>query len=41
MRIDVDEMIGTLRQQISNFDESLKVEEVGTVVEVGDGIARI
>jgi len=41
MRIDVDEMIGTLRQQISNFDEALKVEEVGTVVEVGDGIARI
>lgn len=41
MRIDVDEMIGTLRQQISKFDESLKVEEVGTVVEVGDGIARI
>ena len=41
MRIDVDEMIGTLRQQIANFDESLKVEEVGTVVEVGDGIARI
>ena len=34
-------MIGTLRQQISKFDESLKVEEVGTVVEVGDGIARI
>ncbi len=41
MRIDVDEMIGTLRQQISNYGESLKVEEVGTIVEVGDGIARI
>jgi len=31
MRSDVDEMIGTRNQQISNFDESLKVEEVGTV----------
>jgi F-type H+/Na+-transporting ATPase subunit alpha len=41
MRIDVDEMIGTLRKQISNYDAALAVEEVGTVVEVGDGIARI
>ena len=41
MRIDVDEMIGTLRRQISDFDAALAVEEVGTIVEVGDGIARI
>jgi F-type H+-transporting ATPase subunit alpha len=41
MRIDVDEMIGTLRSQISSFDAALAVEEVGTIVEVGDGIARI
>ena len=41
MRIDVDEMIGTLQKQISNFDAALAVEEVGTIVEVGDGIARI
>ncbi|HYG73526.1 MAG TPA: F0F1 ATP synthase subunit alpha [Planctomycetota bacterium] len=41
MRIDVDEMIGTLRQQISNYDAVLAVEEVGSIVEVGDGIARI
>jgi F-type H+-transporting ATPase subunit alpha len=41
MRIDVDEMIGTLRKQISNYDAALAVEEVGTIVEVGDGIARI
>src|SRR5438552_3371151 len=41
MRIDVDEMVGTLRTQISNYDAALAVEEVGTIVEVGDGIARI
>jgi len=41
MRIDVDEMVGTLRQQISQYDTALAVEEVGTIVEVGDGIARI
>src|SRR5436190_2019506 len=41
MRIDVDEMIGTLRSQIANYDAALAVEEVGTIVEVGDGIARI
>src|SRR5258708_6156683 len=41
MRIDVDEMVSTLKQQIANFDAALAVEEVGTVVEVGDGIARI
>src|ERR1035437_620075 len=41
MRIDVDEMISTLRHQISDLDSVLAVEEVGTIVEVGDGIARI
>jgi F-type H+-transporting ATPase subunit alpha len=41
MRIDVDEMVSTLKQQIAHFDAALAVEEVGTVVEVGDGIARI
>ena len=41
MRIDVDEMIGTLRKQITEYDAALAVEEVGTIVEVGDGIARI
>ena len=41
MRIDVDEMIGVLQKQITNYDAALAVEEVGTIVEVGDGIARI
>src|SRR5471030_14151 len=41
MRIQVDEMIGILRHQIKDYDGALAVEEVGTIVEVGDGIARI
>ena len=41
MRIQVDEMIGILRRQISEYDTALAVEEVGSIVEVGDGIARI
>src|SRR5688500_6401680 len=30
-----------IRQQVEGIDLSLQVENVGTVVEVGDGIARI
>jgi F-type H+-transporting ATPase subunit alpha len=41
MRIKVDEMVDILREQIKNFDAALQVDEVGTVIEVGDGIARI
>ena len=41
MRIQVDEMIGILRRQITEYDAALAVEEVGTIVEVGDGIARV
>jgi len=41
MRIKADEMIGVLRRQIQDYDAKLAVEEVGTIVEVGDGIARI
>ena len=41
MRIKADEMIGVLRRQIQDYDARLAVEEVGTIVEVGDGIARV
>ncbi len=41
MRIQVDEMVDILRRQIKEYDAALAVEEVGTIVEVGDGIARI
>ena len=41
MRIQVDEMVDILRKQIKNYDSALALEEVGTIVEIGDGIARI
>ncbi len=36
-----DLVIESLKQQIKDFKTGLKVEKTGTVVEVGDGIARI
>ena len=35
------EVSAILRQQLSGFDDSTRLEEVGTVLQVGDGIARI
>jgi F-type H+-transporting ATPase subunit alpha len=34
-------IVETLKKQIENFSETLAVEEVGHVLEVGDGIAKI
>ncbi|HEY0272249.1 MAG TPA: F0F1 ATP synthase subunit alpha, partial [Chitinophaga sp.] len=39
--IKPDEISAILRQQLSNFNASAELEEVGTVLQVGDGIARI
>jgi len=36
-----DLIIESLKQQIKDFKTGLKIEKTGTVVEVGDGIARI
>ena len=36
-----DEVSAILRQQLSNFKSAAELEEVGTVLQVGDGIARI
>jgi len=36
-----DEISAILKQQIERFDADVKVESVGTVIMVGDGIARI
>jgi F-type H+/Na+-transporting ATPase subunit alpha len=36
-----DEVSAILRQQLSGFKSEAELEEVGTVLEVGDGIARI
>ena len=39
--IKPDEISAILRQQLSNFNSGAELEEVGTVLEVGDGIARV
>jgi F-type H+/Na+-transporting ATPase subunit alpha len=39
--IKPDEISAILRQQLSNFDAGDSLSEVGTVLQVGDGIARI
>ncbi|HEV2423370.1 MAG TPA: F0F1 ATP synthase subunit alpha [Terriglobia bacterium] len=40
-QIRADEITKIIREQIENFDRSVTVDEVGTVVSVGDGVARI
>ncbi|MDE1192543.1 MAG: F0F1 ATP synthase subunit alpha [Arachidicoccus sp.] len=39
--INPDEISAILRQQLSNFNGTAELEEVGTVLQVGDGIARV
>ena len=39
--IKADEIAKFLREQIQNYKQTLEVEEVGSVISVGDGIARI
>jgi F-type H+-transporting ATPase subunit alpha len=39
--IKPDEISAILRQQLSNSNVSAELEEVGTVLQVGDGIARV
>ena len=41
VNIKPDEISAILRQQLSNFNAAADLEEVGTVLQVGDGIARI
>ncbi len=39
--IKSDEISAILRQQLSNFNAAADLEEVGSVLQVGDGIARV
>src|SRR5262245_8582337 len=39
--IKADEISKILREQIENYEQTVAVEEVGAVISVGDGIARI
>jgi F-type H+-transporting ATPase subunit alpha len=40
-QIKADEITQLLREQIENYDSKVRVDEVGTVVSLGDGIARL
>ena len=39
--IKADEITKLLREQIKNYEQTVAVEEIGSVISVGDGIARI
>ena len=36
-----DEISNIIRQQIEQYDQDVKISNVGTVLQVGDGIARV
>ena len=40
-QIKADEITQLIREQIENYENKITVDEVGTVISVGDGIARI
>src|SRR3989449_10073848 len=39
--IKADEISKILREQIENYEQTVSVDEVGAVISVGDGIARV
>ena len=41
MRFNPEEITSVIRQELEQFEASVNVADVGTVLEVGDGIARI
>src|SRR5437868_7751819 len=41
MQIKADEITQLIRQQIENYETKIAVDEVGTVITLGDGIARV
>lgn len=41
MNIKPDEISGILKERIKHFDQRLQSNDIGTVIQVGDGIARV
>src|SRR6266550_1498771 len=41
MRLDADEIVRVLQQEISQYGQQVESREVGEALEVGDGIARV
>src|ERR1700710_2447069 len=40
-KIQANEITELLRQQIENYEQKIQVDEVGTIISLGDGIARV
>src|SRR2546421_6447164 len=40
-QIKADEITQSIRQQIENYETKIAVDEVGTIISLGDGIARV
>src|SRR5271170_3889704 len=40
-QINADEITQLLKEQIANYDAKIRVDEVGTIISLGDGIARL
>ncbi|HIA19152.1 MAG TPA: F0F1 ATP synthase subunit alpha [Planctomycetaceae bacterium] len=41
MKFNADEIASVIQQEIEQFESQIDVQEMGTVLEVGDGIARV
>ena len=41
MKMNPEEITAIIKEQIKNYQVELNVDDIGTVIEVGDGIARI
>jgi F-type H+-transporting ATPase subunit alpha len=41
INIRPDEISSIIRDQIEQYDQDVKVDNIGTVLQVGDGIARV
>ncbi len=40
-QINADEITQLLKEQIQNYDAEISVDQVGTIISLGDGIARL
>src|ERR1700739_386431 len=40
-QINAGEITELLRQKIENYDQKIQVDQVGTIISLGDGIARV
>ena len=41
INIRPDEISNIIRQQIESYDQEVKIDNVGSVLQIGDGIARV